>query len=139
MNTLNKTFVTFLMLLTLTAAHANQPNIIGLCPDTLYKITEVSATKGTQSATLQYTLSPNNANELVLKTENLDTEDLMYMIQNAQGLVLKSSRIESNQITINLTDWVFDTYFLVVSNDRVSKTFKIVKKVENNSVVAMGK
>lgn len=139
MNALTKIITVFLMLLSITAAQAHQSSLIGFPPNPPYEITTVAATDETQNTTLHHILLSGNDNELLLKTDDLDTEDLMYLLQNAKGLVVKSSRIESNQTVINLTDLVPTTYFLVVSNDRVSKTFKIVKKAETDGVVTMSK
>lgn len=139
MKALTKIFTAILMLLTINAAHANQPSIIGFYPDPPYEITTVAATNETQNTTLHHIVLSNNDNELLLKTDDLDTQDLMYLLQTAKGLVVKSNHIESNQTVINMMDLAPATYFLVVSNDRVSKTFKIVKKAETDGVITMSK
>jgi hypothetical protein len=137
MNALTKVITVFLLLLTLTAAQAHQPSLIGFCPSPPYEITTLAATDETQNTTLHHIVLSDNDNELLLKTDDLDTEDLMYLLQNAKGLVVQSNHIESNQTVINMTDLAPATYFLVVSNDRVSKTFKIVKKEEIDGVITM--
>ncbi len=139
MKALKKTCTTVLMLLTIVAAHAHQSNIIGMHWGQPFDISIVSATPATQNITLSCMTTSNNAYELVLNKEGSISEDLEYLIYNAEGLVMKSSRIEGNSVAIDLTDLDSKTFFLIVSNAYVSKTFKIVKKTENNGVITMSK
>lgn len=139
MKALKKTCTTVLLLLTFIAAHAHQSNIIEMHWGQPFDISIVSATQATQNITLSYITSPNNTSELMLKTEGSISKDLDYLLYNAEGLVMKSSRIESKSITIDLTDMASTTYFLIVSNAYVSKTFKIVKKTESKDVISMNK
>lgn len=139
MKALKKTCTTVLLLLTIIAAHAHQSNIIGMHWGQPFDISIVSATQATQNITLSCITTPNNTYELVLKTEGSISEDLEYLLYNAEGLVMKSSRIENNSATIDLTDMASKTYFLIVSNAYVSKTFKIGKKTESNGVITMSK
>ena len=139
MENLKKAFTTFLLLLTIFTAHAHPSNIIGFGLGQPYEISTVAATKEAESITLQYIIASNSNNELLLKTGDLDTYNLMYMLQTDDGLVVKSNRIESNKLTINLTDFAPATYLLIVSNGQVSKTFKVVKRTEINLAITMGK
>ncbi len=139
MKALKKTCTTVLMLLTIVAAYAHQSNIVGFGTEPPYEITTVRVYKASSNITLQYVASSNNANDLVLKTGNLSTAGLMYFVQDAEGLVMKSNRIGSNEIAINLEDLAAGTYFLIVSNDDSSKTFKVIKRSESNGVVTMSK
>ena len=139
MKALTKTCTTVLLLLTFIAAHAQQSNIIETHKGQPYDISIVSATPSTQNIILSCMTTPNNTFELVLNTEGSISEDLEYLIYNAEGLVMKSSRIQNNSETIDLTAMASKTYFLIVSNAYVSKTFKIVNKTESNGVITMRK
>ena len=139
MKALTKTCTTIFLLFTIIAAHAHTSNSIGFFLGQPYEISTVAATERAQDITLQYVASSDNTHEVVLKTGDLGTDDLMYLLHNAEGLVMKSSRIESNQITIDLTNLAPATYFLIVSNGKVSKTFKILKKTESTGHITMGK
>ncbi len=139
MKAFKKTCTTVLLLLTITASFALPTNIIEMYLGQPYEISIVTASKETQNITLAYLASPTNPNELVLKTDDLNKEDLQYLLHSADGLVMKSSRIENNKTVIDLTDLSAATYFLIVSNAQVSKTFKIVKKIESNGVLTMSK
>ena len=139
MENLKKAFTTVLMLVTILSAHAHSSNIIGLITGQPFEITTIKATQETKNVTLQHIASSENISQLLLKTGDLDQEDLMYMLQSDDGLVVKSNRIESNKLTINLTDFAPATYLLIVSNGQVSKTFKVVKRAESNTAITMGK
>ncbi len=139
MKALTKTCTTVLLLLTIIAAHAQESNTIGINSGQPYDISMVSATQAAQNITLLCLTSPNNRYELVLKTKNSIKEDFKYLIHNDEGLVMKSNSIEDNSVTIDLTDWASTSYFLIVSNAQVSKTFKIVKNKESNGVITMSK
>ena len=137
MENLKKVFTTVLMLVTILSAHAHSSNIIGLITGQPFEITTVKATPETKNVTLQHIASSENISQLLLKTGDLDQEDLMYMIHNANGLVVKSSRIEKNELAIDLTDLPAATYFFIVSNGDVSITFKVVKNIQSNSELSM--
>ncbi len=139
MENLKKALTTFLLLLTIFTAHAHSSNIIGFVTGQPYDISTVATTNGAESITLQCLVSSNSNNELLLKTGDLDTNYLMYMLQTDDGLVVKSNRIESNKLIINLKDFAPATYILIVSNGQVSKTFKVVKRMDINLAVTMGK
>ena len=139
MENLKKAFTSFFLLLTILTANAHPSIIIGFGTGQPYEITTVAATQNAQSITLQHIVSANSTNELLLKTGNLQTDDLMYMLQTDDGLIVKSNHIESNELTINLTDYAPATYLLIVSNGQVSKTFKVVKRAETNTAITMGK
>ncbi len=116
-------------------AQVHRTNTVGLGTQQPYEITTVGGSKESQSITLQYFVPPTINDFLVLKTGDLDTEDLMYLVYDTKGRVVKSNRIERDQTDVDLTSLPSDTYFLMVSNDQATKIFKIVKKVENMAAV----
>jgi alpha-N-acetylglucosamine transferase len=92
------------------------------------EISVIAETKNAQDIVLQSIVYPNPpSNFVILKTGGIETEDLMYLIQDTNGRVLKSHRIQNDEENIGLENLAPATYFLIVSNDRVSKKFKIVK------------
>ena len=93
------------------------------------EIVTVTATKEAKSITLQGNVHAPSAtnNGIVLKTNSDEMDDLMYLLQDTNGRVVLSNKIESDETDIAMTNLAPAAYFLTVSNEQVSKTFKIIK------------
>ena len=79
---------------------------------------------------LECVLYPNPASAYVrLKIVKQETRNLRFDLYNAEGLLLKSMKIEKEETTIPMDELVQATYFLtVIENHKILKTFRIIKK-----------
>ena len=94
-----------------------------------YEISIVVGIEAQQGIRLSCQVYPNpSTNYLVLEVENYDLKDLHYQLLDVSGKLLKSKRIESTKITINMIDYLPSAYLLqVVSESTTIQTFKIIK------------
>lgn len=74
-------------------------------------------------------LYPNPTKEFViLNVANVNVDGLTYQLLDIQGKLLATSKLESNETRISMTDLASATYFVKVLNlNKESKTFKIIK------------
>jgi hypothetical protein len=72
---------------------------------------------------------PNPATDFVkLKIENYETDNLKYQLYDINGSLLLDNKVESNETSIIMSNYLPSTYFLKISDkNKVVKTFKIIK------------
>ena len=94
-----------------------------------YEISTVLGLHEQEGISLTCQIYPNpSTTYLVLEVENYDLKDLHYKLYDVSGKLLKSKRIESTTITINMIDYLPSAYLLqVVSESTTIQTFKIIK------------
>ena len=65
---------------------------------------------------------------MVLSIDELENQDLTYMLYDFNGKLIESNPVQDNQTHISLQDYASATYFLrVMSQTSEVKTFKIIK------------
>lgn len=94
---------------------------------------EISVVTGIDDAkviSLEFVVYPNPTTDFIkLKTGDYDVENVKYVLYNIGGQILESNQIQSNETNISMQAYKPSTYFLkVVDNNKVIKTFKIIKK-----------
>ena len=94
-----------------------------------YEISVVTAVEKALDISLEMVVYPNPATDLIkLKISNYDIQNLRYQLFDTNGSVLQDNKIEGNETSIIMTNYVSATYFLkVTDNNKVVKTFKIIK------------
>ena len=72
---------------------------------------------------------PNPATDFAkLKIVNYEVQNLRYQLYDINGSLLQDNKIEDNETSIVMSNYVSATYFLkVTDNNKVVKTFKIIK------------
>ncbi|HNW56581.1 MAG TPA: T9SS type A sorting domain-containing protein [Bacteroidales bacterium] len=72
---------------------------------------------------------PNPARDFfILKVENYDNMDLSYKLFDANGELRENKKINGNETTISMSDFLPSIYFLkVLDGIKEVKTFKIIK------------
>jgi opacity protein-like surface antigen len=95
----------------------------------VYEISVISGVEAVKGINLGCLAYPNPTNDyLKLKVENYNTEDLVYQLYDMNGKLLEKTKIESNEITINMENYTSASYLLkVTNNNKEVKTFKIIK------------
>jgi hypothetical protein len=92
---------------------------------------EISTTIGIEvtEINLELVAYPNPThNALTLNIGNYNNEKLTYQVYDMQGKVIENGAVKSNFTNISLEGQPVATYFInVTKNNRIIKTFKIVK------------
>jgi hypothetical protein len=92
---------------------------------------EISTTIGIEvtEINLELVAYPNPTNNaLTLNIGNYNNEKLTYQVYDMQGKVIENGAVKSNFTHISLEEQPVATYFInVTKNNRIIKTFKIVK------------
>jgi opacity protein-like surface antigen len=95
-----------------------------------YEISIVTGLEEAKGINLIFSAYPNPAGDfLTLKIENYDKENLSYRLYDLSGNLLVIKKIVAAETSISMGNLLPGTYFLkVTGNDKVVKTFKIIKK-----------
>jgi Secretion system C-terminal sorting domain len=95
-----------------------------------YEISVVTAIEEAKDISVDMVVYPNPATDFVkLKIKNYEVENLRYQLYDIIGSLLLSNKVEGNETSIVMSSYASATYFLKVSdNNKVIKTFKIIKK-----------
>lgn len=95
-----------------------------------FEISTISGIEEARGINLNCLAYPNPTTEfLFLKVDNYNKENLWYKVYDITGRLLENKKIVDNETTIDMIDFLPATYFLkVLDNDKVVKTFKIVKQ-----------
>lgn len=90
-------------------------------------VTSVKEIEGLQLTIIAY---PNPAIDYVqLEVESTKDEGLDYHFYGMDGSLLRKGRLTNNRVKITMQEYIPSTYLLnVVDNNRVLKTFKIIKQ-----------
>ncbi len=92
---------------------------------------EISVLTGTSVVDISVQMStyPNpTKGKLNLDVGNHSGEALSYQVFDMQGMLLQTQQITADNTSIDLQQFVSNTYLLkVVSNDKAIKTFRIIK------------
>jgi hypothetical protein len=94
-----------------------------------YEISIVTAVNAVNDISLEIVVYPNPATDFVkLKIENYDVQNLRYQLYDISGSLLQDNKVEGNETSIFMSNYVSATYFLkVTDSNKVVKTFKIIK------------
>lgn len=78
---------------------------------------------------LQCIAYPNPTYDFImLKIENIEIKDLSFQLFDISGKLLASKNVESNEIKIEMINYISDIYLLeVIQDSKILKTFKIIK------------
>jgi len=78
---------------------------------------------------LECSAYPNPATDyLTLKVENKNNKSLFYQLYDMSGTLLKNEKLNENEVTISIEDFIPSIYFLKVTDSQKEiKTFKIIK------------
>ena len=95
-----------------------------------YEISVVTSTEEVLRISLNCNVYPNPANDFIkLQVENEKLTNLSYQLFDISGQLLTRKKVINNETTISMENLVSATYFLEVTiNDKLVKTFKIIKK-----------
>lgn len=97
---------------------------------------EISVVDGFQeNYGIDLTMTPYHysaSNFLILKIENIQNEHMSYQLQDRNGKIVDSRRLNNKQTNISLKNFDPDIYLLeVVIDQKDVKTFKIIKTTNN--------
>lgn len=95
-----------------------------------FEISTISGIEEARGINLNCLAYPNPTTEfLFLKVDNYNKENLWYKLYDITGRLLENKKIVDIETTIGMIDFLPATYFLkVLDNNKVVKTFKIVKQ-----------
>jgi hypothetical protein len=99
-----------------------------------FEISVVTGIEEAKGINLVCSAYPNPATDNVkLKVENYETENLIYQLYDIRGNLLENKKIEGNETSIVMSNLVPGTYFLKVSDNNKLSTdiMTILKKNEN--------
>lgn len=90
-------------------------------------VTSIKEIEGLQLTIIAY---PNPAiNYVQLEVESIKDEGLDYHLYGMDGSLLRKGRLTNNRVKITMQEYIPSTYLLnVVDNNRLLKTFKIIKQ-----------
>ena len=94
-----------------------------------YEISVVTAIEKALDISLEMVVYPNPATDFIkLKISNYDLQNLRYQLYDINGSLLLDNKVESNETSIIMSNYLPSTYFLIISDkNKVVKTFKIIK------------
>ncbi len=95
-----------------------------------YEISIVTAIENTKDIILEFYAYPNPTSGILkLRTNDRDLRNISYRLFDMNGKLLKTDEIKGSETLINMQNLVPSVYFIkVTENDRMIKTFKIIKK-----------
>ncbi len=94
-----------------------------------FEISVVTGLEEAKGIILNLSAYPNPTTDFLnLKVENYKTENLTYQINDINGKLLETKKIEGSETSIVMSDLPPAVYFLkVIQGDKEVKTFKIIK------------
>jgi hypothetical protein len=94
-----------------------------------YEISIETAIEQAKDIILVLTTYPNpTTDNLTLKIENYDSQNLSYYLFDVNGKLLENKKVTENETTISMTNLSSAIYFLkVIDNQEEIKIFKIIK------------
>ena len=94
-----------------------------------YEISVVTAIEKALDISLEMVVYPNPATDFIkLRISNYDIQNLRYQLYDINGSLLQDNKVESNETSIIMSNYLPSTYFLKISDkNKVVKTFKIIK------------
>jgi hypothetical protein len=94
-----------------------------------YEISVVTSLESAKDISLEISVYPNPANDyLKLKIDGYVKTQFIASLYDINGNLLQTIKIESNETSIVMSNYVSSTYFLKVKdNNKEIKTFKIIK------------
>jgi len=94
-----------------------------------FEISIISGVEEAKGITLNCLVYPNPVTDfLKLKIENFSIDKLTFEIYDIQGKLLKTKKIENNEVSIEMSNLLQGAYFLrVLEEGQEIKTFKIIK------------
>ena len=94
-----------------------------------YEISVVTAIEKALDISLEMVVYPNPATDYIkLRISNYDIQNLRYQLYDINGSLLQDNKVESNETSIIMSNYLPSTYFLKISDkNKVVKTFKIIK------------
>jgi hypothetical protein len=95
-----------------------------------YEISIVTGIEETLDISLEIMVYPNPATDYIkLNIKNYDVQNLRYQLYDINARLLQDNKIGGNETDIVISNYMSATYFLkVTDNNKVIKTFKIIKK-----------
>lgn len=95
-----------------------------------YEISVVTGIEQAKDINLICSVYPNPTTDfLTLKIMNYDKENLSYWLYDFNGNLLQNKKVEANECNVSVQNLFSGTYILkVTDNNKVIKTFKIIKK-----------
>ena len=95
-----------------------------------YEISIATAIENTEEVTLELKVFPNpTSDKLYLTIEDLDSENIKYILFGVNGNIYQEKNIENIITEISMDNFRPSVYFLkVIRNNIEIKTFKIIKK-----------
>tara|TARA_B100000809_G_scaffold248451_1_gene278576 strand:- start:1674 stop:2123 length:450 start_codon:yes stop_codon:yes gene_type:complete len=77
---------------------------------------------------LELSIFPNPTTDFLTLSADGNIDNVNYQLVGLQGKIIKSEKITSNNISIDMENLANSTYFLTVTdNENTVKTFKIIK------------
>jgi Secretion system C-terminal sorting domain len=94
-----------------------------------YEISVITGIEETKDISLEIMVYPNPATDFIkLKIKNYEIQNLRYKLYDINGSLLQDNKVEGNETSIILTNFISATYILkVTDNNKIIKTFKIIK------------
>jgi len=93
-----------------------------------YEISEITGFSESMSESSKISVYPNPVTDfLTLEIEIENSENNVYGLYDLSGKLIQSQKCESNETIISMENLLPATYFLVVSNNKQTKTFQIIK------------
>lgn len=91
-----------------------------------YEISEITGFSESMSESNKISVYPNPVTDfLTIEIEN--TENTVYGLYDVAGKLIQSQPCESNETKISMDNLPAATYLLVVSDNKQTKTFQIIK------------
>jgi len=94
-----------------------------------FEISVVTGIEEAKDISLEIVVYPNPATDFVkLQIKNYEVENLRFQLYDINGSLLQDNKVEGNETSIVMSNYMSATYFLkVTDNNKVIKTFKIIK------------
>jgi hypothetical protein len=95
-----------------------------------FEISVISGREDVSGILLESSVYPNPTDGFVtLKVENYETDNLVYMLYDINGMLLIRKKVVGNETTIQLGTLRPGTFILkIAENNKELKSFKIIKK-----------
>lgn len=90
---------------------------------------EILILSGMEETNINLSVYPNPTKDFVVLTvENVNTQDMTYMLYDVLGKVIENKKLNGSQTSISMVNLANDIYFIkVLNHERELKVFKIIK------------